>query len=73
MVDSKRASTGTAADQRIDHEGIYQKRMLNDGRAFEIVKVYYDKERLRRLSEQAGFTVEAEETTAYFVYAVATR
>ena len=73
MVDSRRASTSTARDQSVDHGGDLQERILNDGRVFEIVKIYYDSDRLRELFERAGFIVEANETPNYFVYAMAKR
>lgn len=73
MVDSRRVSTSTAANQNVHHEGILQTRTLNDGRTFEIVKVYYEPERLRDIFERVGFTVEVRETPTYFIYAVAAR
>ncbi len=73
MVDSKKAPTSTAHNQSVHVTGIQQQRILNDGRTFEIVKIYYDIHQLIALFERAGFSVEAKETPAYFVYAAARR
>ena len=50
-----------------------RKPRFSDDRTFEIVKVYYERERLREIFEVAGFVVEVEETPTYFIYAVAER
>lgn len=73
MVDSRRASTSTAPDQSVHGSDIYQRRILNDGRTFNIVKIYYGVEQLASLFRHAGFTVQVELTPAYFIYAVARR
>jgi demethylmenaquinone methyltransferase/2-methoxy-6-polyprenyl-1,4-benzoquinol methylase len=71
MVDSRRASTGTAADQSVLNDTMYQQRMLNDGRTFEIVKVYYDVPRLEQLLSRAGFVADVRETESYFLHVLA--
>ena len=73
MVDSRRASTSTATNQSVKDEGILQRRILNDGQTFEIVKVYYEPAQLVDLFTRAGFTVETGETPNYFIYALAHR
>lgn len=73
MVDSRRESTGTAPDQSVHGTDMLQRRILNDGRTFEVVKIYYDPAELRANLERAGFTAEVGVTPSYFIYAVATR
>ncbi len=72
-VDSLRASTSTAKDQSVDGTDMFQRRILNDGRTFEIVKIYYRVEELTELFRRAGFKAEVAQTPTYFVYAVASR
>jgi demethylmenaquinone methyltransferase/2-methoxy-6-polyprenyl-1,4-benzoquinol methylase len=40
-------------------EGLYQQRMLSDGRSFRIVKVYYDPQEIERELEKQGFEKES--------------
>ena len=73
MVDSRRASSSTATNQSVETRSGFQERILNDGRTYQIVKIYYEPEQLHDLFARAGFTVETGETSNYFVYAVARR
>lgn len=71
MVDSRPAQSGTATNQRVDtNEQSIQKRVLNDGRTFEILKIYHDPAALAEQFESHGFSVEAGLTDTHFVYAV---
>lgn len=72
MVDSRKASTGTANNQSVETVDAIQKRTLNDGREFEIVKIYYQPKLLGEIFERNGFSVEVHTTDTYFIYAVAT-
>jgi hypothetical protein len=36
-------------------DGVYQQRTLNDGRTFQIVKVYYDPQEIERKFLEMGF------------------
>lgn len=73
MADSRRTSTSTAPDQSDHGTDIYQRRILKDGRTFEIMKIYYEVEELAGLFQDAGFAAQSEETPTYFVYVVAKR
>jgi demethylmenaquinone methyltransferase/2-methoxy-6-polyprenyl-1,4-benzoquinol methylase len=67
FVDSAMSQDGTSKDQAtLDHSGVVQRR-LNDGREFEVVKVFYAPDDLRaRLGEPWRGYVRA--TREYFIY-----
>lgn len=67
FVDNQPAPTGTATDQSLD-EGPRQRRRLNDGREFDIVKVYYEPSRLTQTLRDAGFDASIWLTPNYFIY-----
>lgn len=70
LVDSLPEQTSTAADQSVrTSEQSHQTRRLNDGREFQIVKVYYRPEILAPLLETAGFEASVHTTEHYFIYA----
>jgi ubiquinone/menaquinone biosynthesis C-methylase UbiE len=73
MVDSRKASTSTASNQSVETRDVRQQRILNDGREFEIVKIYYQLAQLREIFERNGFSVDVHTTDTFFIYAVATR
>jgi demethylmenaquinone methyltransferase/2-methoxy-6-polyprenyl-1,4-benzoquinol methylase len=74
LVDSLPHQTSTAADQSVStNAAAHQKRQLNDGREFHIIKVYYEPETLFPLLTNAGFQAEVHTTGQYFVYAHGTR
>ena len=63
-VDLSRNRTGTAdlgADQ--------QRRVLNDGRQFDIVKIYYDPAELAETLRAHGFDIVVKTTGDFFIYA----
>lgn len=72
MVDSRRASTSTASNQSVETCDLVQTRTLNDGRKFEIVKIYYQPDKLGEIFERNGFSVEIHTTETYFIYTIAT-
>ena len=46
-----------------------QSRALNDGRRFEIVKIYYDPAQLAETLREHGFDISVQATPNYFIYA----
>ena len=69
FVDSKdfdraKSHTGTG-----DLGGEIQQRELNDGRRFEIVKIYYDPGQLTAILRAHGFDIEVRSTDNFFLYA----
>jgi demethylmenaquinone methyltransferase/2-methoxy-6-polyprenyl-1,4-benzoquinol methylase len=69
LVDSQRAEQSTSTEQDVVTHDDLQKRILNDGRQFEIVKIYYDPAELSSTLRAHGFDIEARATPNYFIYA----
>jgi demethylmenaquinone methyltransferase/2-methoxy-6-polyprenyl-1,4-benzoquinol methylase len=70
LVDSRAEQSSTAADQSVTtSQQSHQTRRLNDGREFQIVKVYYRPEVLTPLLQAAGFEATVQTTKQYFIYA----
>lgn len=69
FVDGRREPTSTAANHQLPGEGEQLMiRKLNDGRAFEIVKNYYDPVALAAHFAQHGLNVTVQETATFFLY-----
>ena len=69
MVDSQLAEKSRSAEQYVDSRDDLQKRILSDGREYEIVKIYYDPAQLSVTLQQHGFDIQVEATQRYFIYA----
>jgi demethylmenaquinone methyltransferase/2-methoxy-6-polyprenyl-1,4-benzoquinol methylase len=66
FVDSAQHQEGTARDQEVDSGGVVRRR-LNDGREFDIVKIFYGPDDLRaRLGDRWRGYIRA--TPKYFIY-----
>jgi 2-polyprenyl-3-methyl-5-hydroxy-6-metoxy-1,4-benzoquinol methylase len=72
MVDSRRDITALPQDHVLSEDGIIHTRKLNDGREFQIVKIFYASDELRAAWEQNGFQADVRETDTFFIYAIAT-
>lgn len=69
FVDGRREQTSTAADHQLpEPESQTMVRKLNDGRAFEIVKNFYDPADLAARCSRAGLEVDVRESATYFLY-----
>jgi demethylmenaquinone methyltransferase/2-methoxy-6-polyprenyl-1,4-benzoquinol methylase len=74
IVDSRRSPTSTAQDHATyELENPRHIRKLNDGRAFEIYKIFYEPDDLRAKLAVHGFEAEVQTTANYFIYAHAIR
>jgi 2-polyprenyl-3-methyl-5-hydroxy-6-metoxy-1,4-benzoquinol methylase len=74
FVDGQRQPDSTAIDHQLPAPGSQTMiRTLNDGRAFEIVKNFYDPADLAARCVRAGFEADVRETAHYFLYASLTR
>ncbi len=74
FVDGRRNSDGSAAHQQAAKQASQlTKRILNDGRTFEIIKNYYDPTDLAARCRQAGLAVTVGETSTHFLYGYGTR
>jgi demethylmenaquinone methyltransferase/2-methoxy-6-polyprenyl-1,4-benzoquinol methylase len=74
IVDSRRSPTSSAQNHpTYEPDNVRHVRKLNDGREFEIYKIFYEPDDLRAKLARHGFTAEVLETANYFLYAHATR
>jgi demethylmenaquinone methyltransferase/2-methoxy-6-polyprenyl-1,4-benzoquinol methylase len=74
FVDSLRDATSTAVNHVLSAEGaVIQERLLNDGRAFRVVKVYYEPPELQERLDRAGWEASVSSTGRYFLYGSAAR
>ena len=69
LVDSLKGEQSRPAEQDIRARDDLQKRILNDGRQFEIVKIYYDPADLTAMLRAHGFDNTVQVTANYFIYA----
>jgi ubiquinone/menaquinone biosynthesis C-methylase UbiE len=69
FIDSQKIQTGTSNRQKVDTVNDVQKRVLNDGSEFEIIKIYYNHENLTKVLNEHGFDVTVQATPKYFIYA----
>ncbi|MEM0913808.1 MAG: class I SAM-dependent methyltransferase [Planctomycetota bacterium] len=69
VVDSLPAPESRAKDHAVaDPEAWTQRRRLNDGREFEIVKVYHDPDRLTDRLDALGWRADLQRTDDFFFY-----
>jgi SAM-dependent methyltransferase len=69
FVDSRREPTSTAVDHRLpEPEATVLRRRLNDGREFQIYKLFYDAEELTERLCELGWQFEIRQTDHYFLY-----
>lgn len=69
FVDSRHEPTSTALDHRLPTpEATVLLRRLNDGREFQICKVFYDPTELRRSLARQGWACDVRLTPTYFLH-----
>ena len=69
FVDSRHDHTSTAIDHRLPGaRATTLRRRLNDGREFQIYKIYYDPDELERRLDDLGWRIRVFRTERYFVY-----
>jgi 2-polyprenyl-3-methyl-5-hydroxy-6-metoxy-1,4-benzoquinol methylase len=74
FLDSQREPTSTAFDHQLPgEESQVMVRKLNDGRAFEVVKNFYESPDLEARCARAGLDVSVSQTATYFLYGQGTR
>jgi len=70
LVDSLREPTSTAADHQLPAPAVpTMTRRLNDGREFEIYKIFYAPEDLQKSLQDLGWDATVSRTAHYFLYA----
>jgi demethylmenaquinone methyltransferase/2-methoxy-6-polyprenyl-1,4-benzoquinol methylase len=73
MIDGRADPTSTAHNQHLPEAGsIIQRRILNDGREYDIVKIYYDANDLHGHFVRAGLKPDVRVTDRYYIYVDAT-
>ncbi len=73
FIDSSYAREGTAKDHVLNSlDAKTVTRRLDDGRTFEIVKVFYEPERLEKSLAALGWQSKVWQTDTFFVYGAAT-
>jgi demethylmenaquinone methyltransferase/2-methoxy-6-polyprenyl-1,4-benzoquinol methylase len=69
FIDSRYEPTSTAKDQRLgDPQANTSVRLLNDGREFRIIKIFYARDQLLKQLSQLGWQTRVYETDHYFLY-----
>ncbi|HEX9942469.1 MAG TPA: class I SAM-dependent methyltransferase [Thermoanaerobaculia bacterium] len=70
LVDSRYEPSSTALDHPLpDAAAITSTRRLNDGREFQIYKIFYDPADLQTRLERLGWSAAVAQTDTYFIYA----
>jgi len=67
FIDSQREPTSTASDQPLSDTNLTVRR-LNDGRTFEIYKIFYDPSELEGRLARLGWNATVRTTSRYFLY-----
>ena len=74
LLDSLAQPQATARNQALpEADSAVTRRKLNDGREFDIIKIFYTPETLRERLEPLGWRVRAAQTERFFVDGEATR
>lgn len=74
FVDGRPEPTSTATDHVLpERESQTMTRLLNNGQAFEIVKIFYEPAWLAERCREAGLDVTVQETATYFMYGAGSR
>jgi SAM-dependent methyltransferase len=73
LIDSRYEPTSTATDHQLpEPTATTLTRRLNDGRQFDIVKVFYEPDVLRDRLARLGWVADVRQTPTYFLYASGT-
>jgi len=68
LVDNSYHADSSARNHSVDPCRMTQRRELNDGRTFEIVKVFYKPDRLTSRLDQLGWSGNLRTTSNFFIY-----
>jgi demethylmenaquinone methyltransferase/2-methoxy-6-polyprenyl-1,4-benzoquinol methylase len=69
FVDSRHEPTSTAVDHRLPAtEAVALRRRLNDGREYQIYKIFYDPAELETRLGALGWSINVSKTERYFIY-----
>lgn len=69
FIDSRHVESSTATDHRLaPADSQIQVRRLNDGRTYQIVKIFYDQTQLAADLAKIGWQINIETTETFFLY-----
>ena len=68
FIDSRRESTSTASDHDLSDRDSLTLRRLNDGRTFNVYKIFYDHSVLQAHLRRLGWDATIQTTSRYFLY-----
>lgn len=68
FVDSLLNQTSTAQNHPTLHHQGYSERSLNDGRTYQVVKIFYEPNQLQELLEGLDWSGSVQQTQNYFLY-----
>lgn len=69
FVDSRHEPTSTAEDQPLPGpEAVTMRRRLNDGREFQVYKIFYERPELEKRLDELGWNIDVHTTERYFLY-----
>jgi demethylmenaquinone methyltransferase/2-methoxy-6-polyprenyl-1,4-benzoquinol methylase len=69
FIDSQYEQASTAVDHRLPEKEVMQlQRRLNDGRAFQIYKIFYDPSSLEQQLGELGWNIRVNMTDSFFIY-----
>ena len=69
FLDSRHEPTSTAVDHQLpEAEAVTLRRRLNDGREFQIYKIFYDQTELEERLGELGWSIDVKRTERYFIY-----
>ena len=69
FIDSRHVASSTAADHQLEPAAAQvQERRLNDGRSYQIVKIFYEPAELQQALAALGWRVDVARTETYFIY-----
>jgi demethylmenaquinone methyltransferase/2-methoxy-6-polyprenyl-1,4-benzoquinol methylase len=71
FVDNRHQRGSSAPNHEVARQPVTQRRVLNDGRAFDIVKVFYEPVGFTTQLEPLGWRGEVSETANFFIYGTA--
>ena len=71
FVDNRYHKKNSARDHQTDRCQVTERRALNDGRMFDIVKVFYEPEGLTERLEGLGWHGDFRLTSNFFIYGTA--
>ncbi len=70
MLDSRRIHESTAADHQLpEDDNVIMERVLNDGRSFDIVKIFYETNALKSALSKAKIEADVVFTDTFFIFA----